>query len=177
MPPPIKPWMLYTIMLTDGCAGAAHHAGERVKPRGRGGANIRMPGAERARQEAFARAGSRSLRRSGRAVCTQGFRRPRPIARPGSRPSDDDTIWMSRNAMNMPKHMARKATDASGVGIVGEVGWPGRDKGGGTSGHGTRRSIDTFLDVQGADGAVRCANRLALTKLTSTSAPSSPAWC
>src|SRR5262245_6195656 len=106
MPPPMNPWIArHTIMpLIEEVV--PHMMLASVKPAAETANSTRVPSA-RERNPDNGIAMTSAIRYE---VCTHGI-----SSADADRPawiscSEDDTIWMSRSAMNMPKHMARNAS-------------------------------------------------------------------
>src|SRR5215470_15963304 len=110
MPPPMKPWIARQKIISPIDEVKPHIRLAAVKPAADTANMMRVPSA-RERKPESGMATTSAIRYE---VCTQ-VTSSAEAARPAwISDSEADTTWMSRNAMNMPKHMATKATTRAG---------------------------------------------------------------
>src|SRR5262249_35687513 len=105
MPPPMKPWTARQTIISLIDALSPHIRLANVNPAADTANSMRVPSARDRKPDN----GIATTSATRYAVCTHGIS-SLEAARPAwISASDADTIWVSRRAMNMPKHMAMKA--------------------------------------------------------------------
>jgi hypothetical protein len=110
MPPPMKPWTAGQKIISFIDEVKPHIRLAMVKPAAEAANITRVPSA-RERKPDSGMATTSAIRYE---VCTQEISSREAASPAWISASDADTIWMSRNAMNIPKHMARKASRRRG---------------------------------------------------------------